>query len=170
LYRKHSIIRCVLLVALLVPAIRWLGLAGAAGSVLLSTFLFTSAMQRDMGRIAGFSAQEYWSPCLKGLLAALPLVCVVLVFRICDLQSRAAEWIELCSASAVCLLTWAALANKYLLPLRHGLMLERDGAQQGVGAGQGGQPVPARMQTDASAAEGNVDHPMAIIPNNQGVP
>lgn len=84
--RAFAIVRCLVLISLIYPAIRFFGLTGAAAVILLASFIAISLQLTVIRKAIGLSIFNYATSWLPGLILAIPVVIIVVFIR--GLQSR----------------------------------------------------------------------------------
>jgi O-antigen/teichoic acid export membrane protein len=86
--RTFVVVRCLLLVSLIYPAIKFFGLTGAAGVILLASFIALCLQITMVHRTIGLNIFDYVISWLTGLVLAIPVAIIVVAVRILMPGSR----------------------------------------------------------------------------------
>ena len=84
--RAFAVVRCLVLISLIYPGIRFFGLTGAAAVILLASFIAISLQLTVIRKAIGLNIFDYVTSWLPGVAMAIPVLVIIVVVR--GLQPR----------------------------------------------------------------------------------
>jgi len=100
--RWFGIVRMVLLLVLIYPAILWFGPAGAAGSKVLCMVIAGVVQQINLSKLIGLPARQYLATMYEGLVVSAVVCIPAVILRVLVGQ----VWLEVVLAAALCGMSW----------------------------------------------------------------
>lgn len=100
--RAFVVVRCLVLVSLIYPAIKFFGLTGAAAVILLANIIAMCLQLIVIHKAIGLSIFNYATSWLTGLVLAIPVATIVVVARILMSDSRTYFSAGLLSLVVIC--------------------------------------------------------------------
>lgn len=119
LYRNYSLVRMLIVLALLYPLIKMFALIGAAFSVLTATIVFWLLLLKRLSNILKIDLKIYFSSIIKGLSVSLLVLLSGFIMKYFSLKSNL---INISVGMAICFLTWTITA--YALKFKHDKLVE----------------------------------------------
>ena len=84
--RAFAVVRCLVLILLIYPGIRFFGLTGAAAVILLASFIAISMQLVVIRKAIGLNIFDYVISWLPGIIMAIPVLIIVVVVRVLNPQ------------------------------------------------------------------------------------